>query len=343
MIHKRAAILLLMGLPGTPAWAHHSDAGLDMQNVVTFEGTVIALHWRNPHVYFTVETQDENGEMVEWALQMGSTISVSRMGWNRNTLSPGDRVTVHAHPATDGRPYGYLDSVDRVGGLATGEAFRQPVETVPAASLEGRWLARISEVPQYPGGFDGFFLAHLKFTDKGQAALDSYDPFSADNPESQCVGRPTPAMIVSSTRYPMEIEFLDDGDVIEIRSQYWDEVRTVYMDGRDRPDIAERFPSGHSIGYWEGNTLVVDTRNFTDHRSPYQIGVPSGGQKHVIEWYTLLEGGMRMAVEFMLEDPEYLAEPMTHSRELIYVPQLEMTPFDCDPEATSMFRMELEQ
>ncbi|MYF70315.1 MAG: hypothetical protein F4053_00650 [Proteobacteria bacterium] len=336
-------IAALSTLLAFPAWAHHSDAGLDMENVVTFEGTVTAFHWRNPHVYFTVATEGENGESVEWALQMGSTITVSRMGWNRDTLSPGDRVTVHAHQATDGRPYGYLDSVDRMGGLATGETFREPVETVPASSLEGRWLARLSEVPRYPGGFDGFWLAHLTFTEKGQAALDSYDPFSAENPESQCIGRPTPAMIVSSTRYPMEIEFLDGGDVIEIRSQYWDEVRTVYMDGRDHPDSAERFPSGHSTGYWEEDTLMVDTRNFTDHRSPYQIGVPSGGQKRVMERYTLIEGGTRMAVEFVLEDPEYLAEPMTHARELIHVPQLAMTPFDCDPDATNMFRMELEQ
>lgn len=332
-----ATFLASSALSGATAWGHHSDAGLDMQNVVTFEGTVTAFHWRNPHVYFTVETEDENGESVEWALQMGSTITVSRMGWNRDTLSPGNRVTVHAHPATDGRPYGYLDSVDRMGGLTAGEAFREPDETVSATSLEGRWLAKFSEVPRYPGGFDGFFLAHLKFTDKGQAALDSYDPFSADNPESQCIGRPTPAMIVSSTRYPMEIEFLDERNVIEIRSQYWDEVRTVYMDGRDHPDAAERFPSGHSIGNWEGDTLVVDTRNFADHRSPYQIGVPSGGQKHVVERYTLPEGGTRMAVEFMLEDPEFLSEPMTHARELIHVPQLEMEPFDCSPEATRMF------
>ena len=62
-----------------------------------------------------------------------------------------------------------------------------------------------------------------------------------------------------------------------------------------------------------------------------------------MERYTLVEGGTRMAVEFMLEDREYLAEPMTHARELIHVSRLAMTPFDCDPDATNMFRMELEQ
>jgi hypothetical protein len=56
-----------------------------------------------------------------------------------------------------------------------------------------------------------------------------------------------------------------------------------------------------------------------------------------VERYQLLEGGTRLMVEFMLEDPEYIAEPMSHRRELIYSPQIEMLPFDCDPESTRRF------
>ena len=321
----------------SPTFAHHSDAGLDMENVVIFEGTIKEFFWRNPHVYFTVETTDGSGELVEWALQMGSTITVSRMGWNRSTLMPGDRVVISAHPATDGRPYGYLDSVEREGGLDdSGPTFREPEVTVASTSLEGRWMSKLSEVPRYPGGIDGFFIANLDLTDKAREARDSYDPFSAENPEARCIGRPSPGMIVSSTRYPMEIEFIGD-DIVELRGQYWDEVRTVYMDGREHPDPDTRFPSGHSIGHWDGDTLVVDTRNFTDHRSPYQIGVPSGGQKNVVERYTLIEGGTRIAVDFVLSDPEYLATPMVHARELVYVPQVPMEPFECSLDATRMF------
>ena len=321
----------------TPAPGHHSDAGLDMQSVVTLAGTVSEFFWRNPHVYFTVETTSLNTEATKWSLQMGSTITVSRMGWTRDTLSPGDQITVQAHPAIDGRPYGYVKSVGKKGGLDSGEVFREPDVTASATSLEGRWLAKLSEVPRYPGGFDGFFIANLKLTEKGMKARAAYDPFSIDNPESQCIGRPSPAMIVSSTRYPVQIQFNEDQKTIEIRSQYWDEVRTIYMDGRNHPDSNKRFASGHSIGRWSGDTLVVDTRNFANHRSPYQIGLPSGEHKHVIERYQLIEGGTRIGVEFTLEDPEYISEPMTHSRELIYTPQIPMFPFDCDPEATRMF------
>ena len=72
----------------------------------------------------------------------------------------------------------------------------------------------------------------------------------------------------------------------------------------------------------------MDTTLFADHRSPYQTGVPSGAQKHVVERYRLIENGTRMIAEFMLEDPEFLAEPLTNAREKIYSPQMEFSEFD---------------
>ncbi len=340
-----AAALVL----AAPVAGHHSDAGLDMESVVTFEGTVTEFSWRNPHIYFTVETTDGRGEQVEWTLQTGSTITSLRKGWTRESLSIGDRVTVGAHPALDGRPYALLNSIEKEGGIVLPMSFdrdtREPLlaEPVVAAStntLEGTWMAQNSELVRYPGGFDGFFKAQLRLTEKGAAAQAAYDEFSDENPESRCIGRPPPAMIVSSNLFPLQIEINENEEIIMIRSQFWDEERTVYLDGRAHPADSERFASGHSIGWWNEDTLVVDTMNFTDHRSPYQIGVPSGAEKHVVERYRLIEEGTRIVVEFVLEDPEYIAEPMTHTRELIYSPQMELSRFDCDPEATKRFLLQ---
>ena len=111
----------------------------------------------------------------------------------------------------------------------------------------------------------------------------------------------------------------------------------MYMDARGHPESGDRFVGGHATGSWDGEVLVVDTRNFVDHRSPYQTGVPSGAQKHVIERYQLTEDGTRIVVDFMLEDSEFLATPMTHSRELIFTPQMEVSRFDCDLEAARRF------
>ena len=176
-----------------------------------------------------------------------------------------------------------------------------------------------------------------ELTEKGRIARASYDELSDENTDATCVGRPTPAMILSSALFPIEIEFNEEKRTIQIRSASTDEERTVYMDGRSHPDISERFFGGHSLGWWEGDVLVVDTRNFSDHRSPYQVGVPSGAQKHVVERYRLSEDGIRIVVSFMLEDSEYIATPMTSSSELIYSPGIEMTPYDCDPESTRRF------
>ena len=114
-------------------------------------------------------------------------------------------------------------------------------------------------------------------------------------------------------------------------------MRTVYLDGREHPDSGIRFPGGHSIGRWEDDVLIIDTTLFSDHRSPYQIGVPSGSEKHLIERYQLINNGTRLLVSFVLDDPEYIVEPLMHSRELIFSPDVQMVEFNCDQESTQRF------
>lgn len=321
----------------SPVSGHHSDAGIAMESVIAFEGTVTEFNWRNPHVYVSVQVVDESGNQVEWALQMGTVNGLIRRGWTPESLSSGDRVTVRAHPAQGGRPYAIVESIDKDGGLSLSPVSAAPNTGAAASSLAGVWTADRSKLISYPGGFDGFFRAQLVLTEQGKAAVAEYDALSDENPESTCIGRPTPAAIVSSSLYLFEIDIDEDENVVVFRSEYFDEVRTVYLDGRGHPESSERFVTGHSIGRWEDDVLVVDTTNFTDHRSPYQIGVPSGAQKHVVERYRLIEDGTRIELFFLLDDPEYLAEPMSHSRELIYSPQMERFLFDCDPEATRRF------
>jgi hypothetical protein len=231
------------------------------------------------------------------------------------------------------------------GGQVLG--MRVPGETQPdyraaggalrATSVEGRWLVDRSSQPEdYPGGLDQLMLRDLSLTAKGRAASTGWSQASEENPELNCITKPTPAMLVYTDLYPIEITNNGD-DTLTIRSQYFDQVRTIYMDGRAHPDPSVLVHEGHSVGRYEGDTLVIDTRNFAPHRSPYQNGIPSGPQKHVIERYRLIDGGARMEVEFFLEDPEYIAGSMTHKRELLYRPDTDMSPFNCDLESTRRF------
>lgn len=307
-----------------------------MDKVVAFEGTIKQFFWQNPHIYYTVETT-QSGKPVTWEVQMGPIGFATRAGWSAKTLQPGDKVSVRAHPAMDGHPYAINVSVDKPGGLGL-VAHNKAPEVIPkATSIAGKWLTDRASTKQYPGGFDGFFKAKLTLNEKGKAAMAAYDPLGPDAPEATCQGRPTPAALVSTGFYLMQIELKPAEKLAIFRSEWYDEVRTVYLDGRKHPDPKVRFATGHSIGHWEGDTLVVDTTNFEDHRSPYQIGVPSGGKKHVVERYTLNKDGIHIDLEFTLEDPEYLAAPMTEKRQLIHTPNLEIYFAGCDKAATSRF------
>jgi hypothetical protein len=305
-----------------PAFGHHSDAQLDMNTVTTFKGKVTEFYLRNPHAYFTVETKDERGQPVEWTVQMASGLTLARRGWTPESLAVGEEVTVGLHPARDGKPYGLMESVEKANGVALpsvggyGQS-RGATAVARATSVEGIWLVdRDSRGPDYPGGLDQLMHRDLVLTEKGKAAEAAFK--IEDDPLLQCIGRPTPGDIVYTDLYPLEIK-LNDDKTATIRSQFFDEHRTVYMDGRAHPPATERFHEGHSIGHWEGDTLIVDTTNFADHRS------------------RLTDNGTRLSVEFTLEDPEFIARPMTHSRKLIYTPDADMSPFNCDIESTQRY------
>ena len=153
------------------AFAHHSDAGVDMATVVEFDGTVTSYHWRNPHVYFAVMKTEQDGQAREWELQMPSTNTMTRMGWSRSSLAAGDQVTVFTHVATDGRPYGILEYATKADGTVLATSFDYGSGTVDPVfdtganpetdSIEGIWMADRSKLTLYPGGFDGFFRAQL--------------------------------------------------------------------------------------------------------------------------------------------------------------------------------------
>jgi len=137
---QTVGMIVAAAVIAAPATAHHSDAGIDMEAVIAFEGRITEFFWRNPHVYFTVETTD-SGEAIEWEVQMGPTNILSRRGWTRDSLAAGDRVTVRAHPSVNGRPYGIMESIDKEGGLDLSSAAVTPTAPASTSTIEGTWMA----------------------------------------------------------------------------------------------------------------------------------------------------------------------------------------------------------
>jgi len=99
-------------LPGSsgPASAHHSFAMFDRARTIELTGTIREFQWVNPHTWVQLNVA-RNGRTTEWGIEGRSPNVLSRRGWNRQTLRPGDRVTLTVYPLKDGRPGGAIISV----------------------------------------------------------------------------------------------------------------------------------------------------------------------------------------------------------------------------------------
>src|SRR5258707_9487642 len=95
-----AALSLLAAT--VPAYAHHSFAAeFDTKKPITLTGTVTKLEWTNPHAHIYINVKDEGGAMTVWDFELGSPNGLARRGWSRNSLKPGDIVTVMGYKAKD--------------------------------------------------------------------------------------------------------------------------------------------------------------------------------------------------------------------------------------------------
>ena len=315
-------------LLSTPVLGHHSPSVYDLGSVLTLQGTVRRYEWKNPHVYIYVEVEGEPGSQpVEWELEGGSTPLMARGGWTDTTLASGDTVSARVNPNKNATtPNAWLLAVSKEDGTSVTRWSTNGASNVPANDISGVWdgLRGFQEL--------SFFRGEL--TERGAAGQANYD--ESQNPVKDCIAAPVP--MLTYMPYRSEIEVRDDE--VLIKSEYFSVERIVYMDGRGHPEAAERTNQGHSIGHWDGDSLVVDTALFTDSPTGNSSGVPSGAQKHVTEKFTLSESRTQLKVEFSFEDPEFMAEPSTGEVALDHVPDREMLPFECELESARRYTLE---
>ena len=83
--------------------AHHSFAAeYDAEKPIKLTGTVTKIEWTNPHCFFYVDVKNEAGKTENWGFEMGNPNALLRLGWTRNSLKQGDKVTVEGSKARDG-------------------------------------------------------------------------------------------------------------------------------------------------------------------------------------------------------------------------------------------------
>jgi Family of unknown function (DUF6152) len=98
-----AAVAGLLATVGRPVSAHHSfSAEFDASKVVTLAGEVVMMEWVNPHSWLHIDVKKPDGSVERWKIEGGSPSVLMRLGWNRNSLPVGTRVTVVGFQAKDG-------------------------------------------------------------------------------------------------------------------------------------------------------------------------------------------------------------------------------------------------
>src|SRR5271163_4396251 len=132
-----------LALTLAPLGAHHSmAAAYDDKKPVTLKGIVTKYDWSNPHVLVFVDVTGAKGEIQNWACEMESRIELKRIGWTRDTLTPGNEITVEGSAARDGsKQIGAKSFV-----LASGKKLSAitPLPVIPLRSS--------APVPRWPDG-----------------------------------------------------------------------------------------------------------------------------------------------------------------------------------------------
>ena len=329
MNRSRASILIAMFTVATAAHAHHSPSKYNLSQTVTVTGVLKKVEWSNPHVYIYIEETTPEGTKLEWEIECFPPALLRRMGWTKDTLRLGEVLTARGSPGKNANYKDLFPSVIKRGDrplFALADALKQTTPSpAKAASLDGVWSTSLEMRVMAQAASP----AMSTLTQQGVAARKRYDEDTS--PTSHCIPSPPPLWMITP-----ELKRIALGkDAILIESEQEGVHRTIHMN-RTSHDGALPSIQGHSIGRWEGKTLVVDTAQFAYHGigngggNGISAGVPSGARKHLVERFTPSIDGASLMYSFELTDPEYLAVPRKGSVQWAFNPRAPFVAEKCD-------------
>jgi hypothetical protein len=328
---------LLLGLVPMAVLGHHSFAPhFDASKPVEITGPITEFERRNPHAYLHVEAVDENGLTREYVCESHGVTQLGRNGITPEMLAVGTTVTLTGSQARNDPYVCFFNTVQFADGRVLdvngtrGPSVAQ-IEEIQRDDIFGNWLLvpanRSTSGPQPMIDF---------LTEAGERAVARYDPFT-DDPTYRC----DPVAIrrvwfAPST--PLSIE--RDGDRILLRHEWMDVERIIHLDTTDHPLDGPRTSLGHSIGHFEGETLVIETANYAEGVLRQYVetpGQPTRGLLHsdaltTRERLRFDPATNRLKLTIEHTDPVFFTRGFDPASAEYQPTNLEIEPFDCRPE-----------
>ena len=119
------ALVMSLFITTVPAFSHHSDVAYQRTSIELKTATIVKVAWINPHAVVACDVKDTTGKVSRWTLEMGSPSAMTRVGWDKNSLSAGDVVKIDVNPAKNGTKFGRLLRVTRPDGKTL--EYREPL------------------------------------------------------------------------------------------------------------------------------------------------------------------------------------------------------------------------
>jgi len=323
-------VMVASQVAGHHSRAHYGDSTQEIR------GELLSVSWTNPHAGFTLGVRDDTGETEMWRLESWtSPYILSRMGVAEGDFVVGQSVRV-AGRVSSSRPNDLLlthllrpDGTEvllapqvapffastQLGGI---DQWLDDEIQLTTTSSEDRGIFRVWSVDYIYSS-----RTHSLFTSEAieaRAGWDELDSFIVT-----CEPRGMPLIMNN----PFPFEFIDHGDQITLRGQYYDFSRTIHMDGRAIPADQPASLLGDSIGRWEENTLVVDTTNISWRYFDF-IGTELSEDMRVTERFTLSEDQGSLHYQRTIIDPATFLEPATREQTWLALGE-SVEPFECVP------------
>lgn len=337
---KRVLVFLFI-LSSWPmsALAHHSFSyHFDDSRTISFEGVIKEFRLINPHSHLLLDVTDEAGVTREWDCELPSANAMRRDGWTDEVFLPGQAIRITGSAARHSETSCAYD----LGVFADGSQIEREQSFLADTAAGENFSSALNQVegdiPQFsriwngvpnagggggPPGPDQANPYEYLMSEAGLAAFEAYDAV-VDDPSLQC--SPVSISRVWRTGSPTQIQ--QSAEMVTIKHEWMDAERTVYLNQREHP---ENFSAvlGHSIGWYEGSTLVIDTKGYSPGVLHQHPGLPHSDQLHTVERVELDEANNLLHVSMVAVDPLYFLEPLEQTLRSYQPSTIAPRPYNC--------------